>query len=204
MRQPGRRRVAVTAALLATVLLTGCGELGTVAPVNSDLVACKEGDDGSPANGVVLMAQSVPTASWVPCLKTMPLGWRFRDLDARSDSASFWLGPTHDPTHAIEVRLTETCTTDGATKVGSDRAEMTRLQQVSQLSPDFIGRRYYVFDGGCITMAFDLGGSNSSEGLAVATQAFDAVPRDALRELVQEESDGRLQLDPPPNHGGGP
>jgi hypothetical protein len=195
--------MALTAAVLAPVLLAGCGTVVTVAPVNSDLVACKESDDGTPANGVVLMAQSVPTASWVPCLKTMPLGWKFRDLDARSGAASFWLGPTHDPTHAIEVRLTESCSTDGATKVRSERADMTRLQVVSQVSPDFIGRRLYLFDGGCITVAFDLDGKISSEGLAVATQAFDAVPRDELRELVHEESDGRLQLDPPVAAGGG-
>jgi hypothetical protein len=196
--------VALTAAVLAPVLLAGCGTVVTAAPVNSDLVACKEGDDGTPANGVVLMAQSVPTASWVPCLKTMPLGWTFRDLDARNDSASIWLGPTHDPTHAIEVRLTESCSTEGATKVRSERAEMTRLQVVSQVSPDFVGRRLYLFDGGCITVAFDLGGKASSEGLAVATQAFDAVSRDELRELVREESDGRLELDPPVDAGGGP
>jgi hypothetical protein len=196
--------MALSAAVLTPVLLAGCGAVVTVAPVNSELVACKESDDGTPAEGVVLMAQSVPTASWVPCLQAMPLGWKFRDLDARSDSASFWLGPTHDPTHTIEVRLTESCSTEGATQVRSDRAEMTRLQVVSQVSPDFIGQRLYVFDGGCITMAFDLGGKNSSEGLAVATQAFDAVSRDELRELVREESDGRLQLDPPVDGGGGP
>ena len=196
--------MALTAAVLAPVLLAGCGAGASVAPVDSDLVACKEGDDRTPANGVVLMAQSVPTASWVPCLKTMPLGWQFRGLDARSNSASFWLGPTDEPTHAIEVRLTESCATDSATQVRSDRAEMTRLQVVSQVTPDSIGRRLYLFDGGCITMAFTLGGKNSSEGLAVGTQAFDAVPRDELREMVWEESDGRLQLDPPLAGGGGP
>ena len=50
--------------LVATgaVLLSGC----VSADSGSDALACRTGDDGQPANGVVLMAQAVPSASWVP------------------------------------------------------------------------------------------------------------------------------------------
>jgi hypothetical protein len=44
---------------------------------------------------------------------------------------------------------------------------------------------------------FTLSGDDRAEPLAVATQIIGTVPRDDLRNLVREESDGRLELDPP-------
>jgi hypothetical protein len=172
---------------------------GCAQPVSfeSELVACQSGEDATPASGVVLMAQSVPTASWVPCLETMPLGWHFTEMDARNDSARFYLDSDRHGVRAIEVVLTESCSTDGATEIPSDREGMRRLERVTQVSPQYIGRRYYLFPGGCITVAFALTGPDRSEPLALATQTIGAVPRAELRDLVRERSGGRLELDPP-------
>jgi hypothetical protein len=188
----GRLRRAALVAALAPLLLTGC----VTVDFGSEAVACAEGDDAEPANGVILMAQSVPTASFVPCLEGMPVGWHFSDLKAQSGSARFWLDSDRYGTHAIEVRLTESCDTSGATEIPSERPDMSRLERIAQVHPQFIGRRYYVFDGGCITVVFTLAGSDSSEPLAVATQGLGVVPRDELRDLVRENSNGRLELDP--------
>lgn len=190
---PSRVGRALAAVVLGAALLPGCA---VPASLDSELVACRAGDDGTPANGVVLMAQSVPTATFVPCLDTVPLGWHFGDLEARDGSARFWLDSDRDGLHAIEVQLTESCDTEGATEIPSDRAEMRRLERVTQLSPQYVGTRYYLFDGGCISVLFTVAGSDRAEPLAVATQGIDAVPREQLRALVREESDGRLELDP--------
>lgn len=187
----GRRRAALIAAV-APLLLSGCATVN----FGSEAVACAEGDEGTPTNGVILMAQSVPTASFVPCLEGMPVGWHFAALDAQSRSARFWLDSDRYGTHAIEVRLTESCDTRGATQIPSERPEMRRMERVIQVYPQFVARRFYEFDGGCITVVFTLAGSDSSEALAVATQGLGAVERDELRELVREESEGRLELDP--------
>jgi hypothetical protein len=195
-----RRAGALLSTALAVAVLSGCVQVGSL---SSDLVACKEGDDGAPSIGVVLMAQSVRSASWVPCLETMPLGWHFSEMDVDKDSARFWLNSDRDGPHAIEVGLTEACDTEGATEIPSDREEMRRLERVTQVSPKYVGRRFYVFEGGCITVLFTLSGENRAEPLAVATQGLGAVPRDALRALVHRESDGRLELDPPPAEDGG-
>jgi hypothetical protein len=149
------------------------------------------------------MAQSVPSASWVPCLETMPLGWHFSDMDVDRGSARFWLDSDRDGVHAIEIRLTESCDTHGATEIPSDREGMRRLERVTQVTPQYMGRRYYLFDGGCITVVFTLSGENRGEPLAVATQGLGAVTRDDLRALVHDKSDGRLELDPPKTEGGG-
>ncbi len=187
--------------LAALMVLPGCVQAGDT--LSSQLVACKEGDDGTPSNGVVLMAQSVPSASWVPCLEGMPLGWHFSDMDVDRGTARFWLDSDRDGMHAIEVRLTRSCNISGATEIPSDRPEMRRLERVSQVSPMYIGRRYYLFDGGCVTVVFRLSGENRGEPLAVATQGLGAVPRDQLRAMVHEDSDGRLELDPPATGKGG-
>ena len=189
----GRARVLLLAALVPAAV-AGCAQ-----PVSfdSELVACRRGEDATPANGVVLMAQSVPTASWVPCLETMPLGWQFVEMDARHDSARFFLDSDRHGPKAIEVGLTESCSTDGATEIPSDRDGMRRLERVRQVSPQYIGSRFYVFEGGCITVTFTLTGPDRSEPLALATQTIGAVPREELRDLVREQSDGLLELDPP-------
>jgi hypothetical protein len=188
-----RRRWAIALAA-AGLLLTGCAQVNTW---GSETVACEQGDDAEPTNGVILMAQSVPTASFVPCLAGMPVGWHFAGLDARSGSARFWLDSDRYGTHAIEVRLTEHCDTSGATEIPSEHPDMRRLEQISQVSPQFAGRRYYLFEGGCISILLALASSDSSEPLAVATQGVGVVPRDVLQDLVREESSGRLELDPP-------
>jgi hypothetical protein len=196
-----RRWGAVLLALAALLVLPGCIRVGGT--LSGDLVACQDGDDGTPSNGVVLMAQAVSTASWVPCLEGMPLGWHFSAMDVDRGSARFWLDSDRDGMHAIEVRLTRACSTSGATEIPSDRPEMRRLERVSQVTPLYVGRRYYLFEGGCITVLFRLSGENRGEPFAVATQGLGAVPRDELRAMVHEDSGGRLELDPPGDREGG-
>ena len=187
------RRPAGLLALLVVLLLAGC-----VRPVvlDSEVVACREGDEGTPANGVVLLAQSVPSASWVPCLEVIPLGWDVSGLEATDDDARFWLDSDRDGLRAVEIRLDEGCDTAGATRIPSDREGMQRWERVEQVTPQYVGTRYYVFDGGCISLVFRLSGENRAEPLGFATQGIGAVPRDAVRAAVHEQTDGRLELDP--------
>jgi hypothetical protein len=178
---------------LAAAPVAGCAQ---PASLETELVACRSGEDATPANGVVLMAQSVPTASFVPCVETMPPGWRVAEMDVRNDSARFYLDSDRQDGHAIEVTLTEECATDGASEIPSDRAGMRRLEEVTEVSPRYVGRRFYLFEGGCITVLFTITGEDRSEPLAVATQGLGTAPRSELRALVRERSDGQLELDP--------
>jgi hypothetical protein len=191
-------RATTARALLALVVATavaGCSDGPTTA--SQELPTCTEGDEGA-ANGVILMAQSVRTASWVPCLKAaIPLGWDFEYLDARNGQSLFRLSSDRDGLRQeIDVRLEPSCQTTGSTEIRSDRDGMQRFERVRMTTPRFEGERYYVFDGGCIVFDFRLAGDNRGEPLALATQVVGAVPRDDLRELVHEESGGRLELDP--------
>lgn len=187
------RRPAALLALLVALLLAGCGR-----PVvlGSEVVACREGDEDTPANGVILLAQSVPSATWVPCLEVIPLGWDVSGLEVTDEDARFWLDSNRDGTRAVEIRLDASCDTGGATRIPSDRDGMERWERVEQVTPEYEGTRFYVFEGGCISLVFRLSGENRAEPLGFATQGIGAVPRDAVRAAVREQTEGRLELDP--------
>jgi hypothetical protein len=193
VRRPGVAALLVP--LLALVAgLAGCASDTTA---TTRLPTCSHGHHGGAAHGVVLMAQSVPSAAWVPCLSTaLPLGWSFEHLDARNDVSRFWLNSDRDGQKAIEVRLEGSCNTDGATEIPTDREGLARFERVTLTTPRFEGERYYVFDGGCITFVFQLSGDSRGEPLALATQSIGAISRTDLLDQVREESGGRLSLDP--------
>jgi hypothetical protein len=188
-------RPAVAVPLLGLLLaLAGCSSDNTA---TTRLPTCSQGGDGAAAHGVILMAQSVPTAAWVPCLSSaLPLGWSFHHLDARSGGSMFSLDSDRDGQQAIQVRLEGSCDTAGSTEIPTDREGLTRYERVTLTTPRFEGRRYYVFDGGCITFDFRLNGDSRGEPLALATQTIGAVSRADLVAQVHDESGGRLSLDP--------
>jgi hypothetical protein len=186
-------------ALVAGLGLSGCSSDTTATIVQP---TCSEGDDGKASNAVVLMAQSVPTASWVPCLRTaLPSGWGFHHLDARDTGSRFWLNSDRDGQQAIEVRLEQSCDTSGTTEIPSDREDMHRFERVTRTTPTYEGKRYYRFEGGCLTFVFQLSGESRGEPLALASQAVGAVRRTDLRAQLHEESGGHLELDPPQGNG---
>jgi len=180
-------------------LLSACATVN----LGSDELACESGGDGAPAHGVVLMAQAVPSSSWVPCLDAVPLGWHLSDVQVRDDSGRFWLDSDRDGVRAIEVALTAACDTRRATEIPSDRNGVRRLELVTQVDPGYVGTRFYVFDGGCLAVSFRLAGQERAEPLAVATEGIDLVPRTDVEQQVQDETGGRLELDPVTAEGGG-
>jgi hypothetical protein len=190
-----RSATAAVLTLLVAGCLAGCGGNESTAAITSP-PPCPVGDRGA-GNGVILMAQSVPTASWVPCLHpALPSGWSFLHLDARGGVSRFWLNSDRDGTKAIEVRLEKSCDTSGATEIASDREHMHRLERVRQVSPTYAGERYYVFTGGCLSVVFRLQGDSPGEALALASQAVGVVSRADLQAQVREDSGGRIELDP--------
>ncbi len=145
------------------------------------------------------MAQSVPTATWVPCLRrSLPLGWGFHHLDARDGDARFWLDSDRDGTQAVEVRLERDLRHHGQ---HGDRQRPGRhargYERVRAGEPDLRRRAALPCSvGGCLSVVFQLDGDNPGEALALASQAVGVVSRDDLSAQVHEDSGGRIDLDP--------
>ncbi len=150
---------------------------------------------------LTLMAQAVPTAELLPCVKAMPNGWEFGGLKVRSGQAGFWLDSDRDGHHAVAVLLRRGCDTAGSTGSVSEIPGVSRYERVTRVTDGYGGERHYRFAGGCISYRFDLHGTTRAEPLAAVSEALDFVTRNSVAKRVEDESDGRLQLDPAPTEG---
>ena len=137
-------RLVAGLTLLSLALVGGCASPETTMP------GCE------PGGRLGILAQAVPSASQVPCLKEMPVGWNFDSLDVDSGRARFWLHSDRAGLRAAEVELSSTCDVEGATRVAAEEEATERYQRLLSLSPRFVGTTYDVFDGGCVTYRYEL------------------------------------------------
>lgn len=189
-----RRGLAVlTLALATTGSVTGC--------LNAEVVGSATGlprcapEPGDVAGGMVLMAQSVPSAQWLPCVREVPVGWRFVAFDARDGQTSIRLGSDREGMTALTVLLRPSCELAGAAEVPSEWPELRRYELVTRVSSGYGGERHYTFTGGCVTYRFDLRGDSRAEAVAAVTDSLGFVSRRSVARQVRERSDGRLELD---------
>ncbi len=139
--------------LLTASLLTGCGAIR-----DNEQPLC--GSHGP----TILMAEAVPTAAMVPCLRTLPLGWRFGSFQARSGDALFTLDSDVAGKAALQAELSASCGV-GEAKVAPSDEDGTTLY-VASTGGDTAGaagsngvitvRWFYRFAGGCTRYTLSL------------------------------------------------
>lgn len=173
------RRLARTAlATLAVIPLAAC-EAGTP-PGTPECDA--RGD------AMVLVAQSVPSATELPCVAELPAGWRFEEQQIASAVTTFWLGSDIAGTHAVQVDLKRGCDVAGAVSVPStadDEIGLERYDRPEQLRPLRLVR-FYRFEGGCIVYRYAFAGSAPSSLQFEADEALSFLPRAAVVEAVMD------------------
>jgi hypothetical protein len=183
------RRVLLVVGLL---LLSGCTEEEASTTVQG-FPACSS-EPGTVSRGMLIMSQSVPDASWLPCVRSLPVGWIFDKLEPRDGEATFWLHSDRDGNRALGVLLRSTCDTAGSTEVPSEQPGMRRFERVLRVSHGYGGERYYLFLGGCVTYRFNLNGTTRAEPVAAVSDALGFLSRADLATRLREASDGRLDL----------
>lgn len=165
---------------IATVVLTGC----SVATARSDEATC----DASNASFPVLVAQAVPSAVLLPCIRVYPAGWSYGGSDVRDGRARFWLNSDRAGFHAVEVEVTDGCDVAGLRNVTSASGELdvqVYLRSIS-FSP-YAADRVFVFPGGCVTYRYRFGDVARAPNLAAeADDALTFFPRTLLVDLVEE------------------
>ena len=178
----GFRRVALALLVVLGVVIGTQAVFGLFTPAELEVIGTPDCGTGPVT---VLMAQSVPSATSVPCVAALPAGWEVGAVNVRQDLSRFWLNSDVGGTHAVEVRLVPPadCATAGATEVPSDQVGMHRLEDPEQLPPDLRSTRFYVFDGGCVTYRFAFDGEASASLMFDAETALSFQPR---RELVEK------------------
>ena len=144
----GLRRVALPVVLALSLLgLAGCrAEAGYANEAECPV---------DKSEFFVLMAQSVPSATLLPCIRALPAGWMFGGSDVHSDSSSFWLNSDRAGIHALEVSLTASCEVAGALDVTNSSSEAGVRDYIREfLLHPYSANRYFTFPGGCVTYRY--------------------------------------------------
>jgi hypothetical protein len=149
-----------------------------------------------PNSALVLMAQAVPTAELLPCVRSVPVGWTYMQLKAHNGWAEFAFDSDREGVSALVVSLRPNCSVDGASSVTSDQPDTERYERVSRVTSGFAGERIYTFSGGCVVYSFDLHGESHAEPVTEISNALGFVSRADLAAQVSEHSEGQLSLDP--------
>ncbi len=153
-----------------------------------------------------LQAQSVPSASLIPCVQALPAGiydaLRVRDgesvleLGHASLDISLIAGEwprAHAAAGSVTIRLTATCAVP-TTVEGQTIAPGVRRFQIQ--GPASTPQVVDVFPGGCVTYQPEPDIGPSAPLLDQAQRAVAYRTRDDLREALRRRSGGRLELDP--------
>ena len=164
----GLRRLGPLALTALVLLLPGCA-------ARSEAQASCDVND----TGLVLAAQSVPSATLLPCVQTLPVGWTFGGSDVRNGLDRFWLDSDRAGIHAVEVSLTRSCNVSSAVEVAPapDEAGTKRYEQPISLPPYFEADRYYTFPGGCVTYWYRFQTGAASTLVFEADEALSFLPR---------------------------
>jgi tRNA A-37 threonylcarbamoyl transferase component Bud32 len=147
-----------------------------------------------------LMAQSVPSASLVPCVPSLPAGWRFVNLPeettpsaARNGWSMFTLRKYL--VGSLVVRLSA-CDTTGAVQRPSDQPGAQRFERIDQGPSGRAATWYTVFPGGCVTAQLDWTSAADPGFVTEARSIIAFTTRQALQRALEQRSGGRLHLDP--------
>jgi tRNA A-37 threonylcarbamoyl transferase component Bud32 len=143
-----------------------------------------------------LMAQSVPSASLVPCVQVMPVGWSVAEVAVNNGRSLITMDHDRAGRAAVVVQLTASCDLAGAVEVTSEQSGARRYLRIDRDAPGFSATRAYVFPGGCITERLTVPAASGQQLTSETSSAIGFATREELRQALEERSDGRLELDP--------
>jgi tRNA A-37 threonylcarbamoyl transferase component Bud32 len=185
------RRIGLWAAILALVVLAAVNT--KVIFNNEEAVATSLGVKNVGCGDLEplwLMAQSVPSASLIPCLQLVPVDWKVAEVAVNNGRSVITLDHDRGGSAAMVVRLTASCDLAGATEVTSEQRGATRYYRARD------NTRAYKFPGGCVTQRYRAAGPSALRLSDTASTEFGFISREELRQALSQRSHGRLELDP--------
>jgi membrane-associated phospholipid phosphatase/tRNA A-37 threonylcarbamoyl transferase component Bud32 len=197
MQHWSARRVALWAAMVAVLVLAALNtgqifnsEDLVQTPLNINSLDCTQPEP------LWLEAQSVPSASLVPCVESRLVGWTVAEVAINDGRSVVILDHDRAGGGAVVLRLAAACDPAGAVEVPSPEPGVRRFVRVERLAGKFSATWYDRFPGGCVTYRLhstsDLEGHFANE----APSLLGFTTRAALRQALWQRSDGRLRLDP--------
>jgi serine/threonine protein kinase len=137
-----------------------------------------------------LMAQSVPSASLIPCVELLPAGWRVAEVTVNNGRSVITLDHDRSGRAAMVVTLTASCDRAGTKEVASEQRGATRWYRARD------NTRGYEFPGGCVTQRFRAAAPSAARMNETAASDLGFITREELGQALSQRSHGRLELDP--------
>jgi tRNA A-37 threonylcarbamoyl transferase component Bud32 len=191
------RRVGLLALVVVLLVFLGSAVVDSFTsneagqtPVNNTSVRCSD------LEPLWLQAQAVPSASQVPCVQFLPVGWSVARVTVNDGRSVITLDHDRAGVGALVVRLTAACDLGGAAEGPSANTGVRRYQRIESRTGQFTATWYAQFPGGCVTSQLHLTNDPNGEFAAQAPQVLGFTSRASLAEALSQRSHGRLQLDP--------
>jgi tRNA A-37 threonylcarbamoyl transferase component Bud32 len=193
------RRLALIIVALAVLVFAGVvGIGGRLEPIQQrgdiyvDALPCTD------AEPLWLLAQSVPSATQVPCVPSLPAGWTLDHVAVNSGQSLLSFDHDRAGPGALTAKLTAACAAGQAEEIEPGQSGIRGYQRVAESPAEVVITRLDVFAGGCLTTRLVTPPAQRAELTAQLPRLLQFVPRQRLALTLEQRSDGRLQLDPPP------
>ncbi len=156
----------------------------------------------------VLMAEAIPSASLVPCMRSLPIGWRFGAFRAGYGNAGFTMDSDVGGKGALRVDFLASCRTGSLRRTPSDQpgavlyasSPSQQSGSGSQIPGGFVvEQRLYVFRGGCAMYRFAVPNNRAGMLLRQIQSAASFMTRRALDRSMRQAIGRSLYV--PPNQG---
>jgi tRNA A-37 threonylcarbamoyl transferase component Bud32 len=189
------RRVTLAAVMLAIFAVPAVFGIGLLVPAAA---FTGNSPDCGTGHTMILAAQAVPSAAFLPCIAALPSGWTTANDEIASGRASFGLdsgslaggvrfviGGQSGQLQTVTITLTATCDIAGARQVPSGQVGMRRFERPASLVPGYSDVRYELFPGGCVTFRFALGPGASPVLASTVGSAVAFMPRSELVSYIR-------------------
>jgi hypothetical protein len=145
---------------------------------------------------LLLMAQSVPSATMLPCVPSELPGWSVANVAVNDGRSVVTLNHDRAGDGAAVLRLTATCDTGAAVETPSQLQGIRRYERVDQLSGGFEATWYDRFPGGCVTYRLRSSSDPTGQFAVEARVLLGFISRQEIARTLEQRSAGRLHLDP--------
>jgi hypothetical protein len=191
--------LGIVALALAIALTTaGCGSVH-IGPDESDPATspmrCGEPDD-RPSGMQVLLAQAVPTATAVPCLRSAAGNWSVTAFHAEDGRARVEFSYRYGDDETATVGLAAGCDVAAAREVSSPFDGVREYHRSATREGRYADETLFVYPGACASLRFALSGSGADLRGAEIAGALGFASRALLDQQVRRATNNHLRLDP--------
>jgi tRNA A-37 threonylcarbamoyl transferase component Bud32 len=200
------RRVGLLGLVVTLVMVIGVpilswtlnNDVAVKTPLGIDVVGVKVPVDVgcSELEPLLLMAQSVPSASLVPCVESRPPGWTVANVAVNDGRSVITLDHDRAGTAAVVLRMAAACETVGTAEGPSPEPGVRRYVRVEAVAGAFTATWYDRFPGGCVTYRLHSATDPTGQFSHEARSLLGFTTREQLRDALRQRSGGRLHLDP--------